>query len=158
MCGHPHADHDRHLRFILPEPVLASELQDRAPGAWLSHETAARSVMMRIPPLGAFVRALLPVKLTGDMTITFGVWVAIHPQELQRACAVWWEPDYQDLRLEGYLANSVQPWGLLAAPVVLTVRDPDETPYCSESSDPHLLAVLTHTWPHPEILDALPRS
>jgi hypothetical protein len=29
--------------------------------------------------VGAFLRALLPVQLTGGYTVTFGVWVGVHP-------------------------------------------------------------------------------
>jgi hypothetical protein len=112
--------------------------------------------MMQVPPVGAFVRALLPVSLTGGYTVTYGVWVGVDPRELQRAFAVWWEPEYKDLRLDGFLANSVEPWGLLAAPVSLMVRDPEHTPYCSASSDPQLSRVLNGHWPHDEILELLP--
>lgn len=112
--------------------------------------------MMQIPGIGAFVRALLPVHLTGGHTVTYGVWVAIDPQELRRVFAVWWEPEYRDLRLDGALANSIPPWGLLAASVTLTVRDPQQTPYCSQSQDPRLSRVLSDQWPHEDILDALP--
>jgi hypothetical protein len=33
--------------------------------------------------------------------------------------------EYENLRLEGALANSVFPWELLAAPVTLAVKDPE---------------------------------
>jgi len=112
--------------------------------------------MMQIPSVGAFVRALLPVRLTGGYTVTYGVWVAIDPRELQRAFAIWWEPEYKDLRLDGFLANSIQPWGLLVAPVSLAVRDPQQTPYCVGSSDAQLVQVLSNQWPHEDILDSLP--
>jgi hypothetical protein len=112
--------------------------------------------MMQVPNVGPFVRALLPVRLTGGYTVTFGVWAAIHPDDLQRAFAVWWEPGYADLRLDGILANSVKPWGLLYAPVSLEVRDPGHTPYCAASSDPELSRVLTDEWPHEDVLAALP--
>jgi hypothetical protein len=156
MCGRPVEDHDRHVRFRLPDPVLASPAQEKTPGAWLSHDGPESSVMMQIPSTGAFVRALLPVSLTGGHTVTFGVWVGIDPRELQRVFAVWWTPKYPGLRLDGHLANRIQPWGLLAAPVSLAVRDPEHTPYCSSSPDPLLSRVLTGQWPHEEILDALP--
>lgn len=112
--------------------------------------------MMQVPNVGSFVRSLLPIKLTGGYTVTFGVWVAIHPDDLQRAFAVWWEPEYASLRLDGFLANVVKPWGLLAAPVTLEVRDPEQTPYCSASSDPELSRLLADKWPHESVLAALP--
>jgi hypothetical protein len=156
MCGRPLDAHDRHVRFRLPEPVLTSPAQEKAPGSWLSHDSPETSVMMQVPAIGAFVRAVLPVHLSGGHSVTFGVWVGIDPRELQRVFAVWWGPEYRDLRLDGALANSIPPWGLLAAPVTLTVRDPRQTPYCSESQNPSLSQVLNDQWPHADILDALP--
>ena len=66
MCGGPVDAHDRQIRFRLPEPVLDSAGQEHVPGAWLSHESPEASVMMQIPGVGPFVRALLVVRLTGD--------------------------------------------------------------------------------------------
>jgi hypothetical protein len=88
--------------------------------------------------------------------VTFGVWVAADPADLQRAHGIWWEPEYAQLRLDGAVANAVPPWGMLAAPVSLEVRDPDELPYSAASSDPLLSEVLTKEWPHVDIIDALP--
>jgi hypothetical protein len=156
MCGRPVSVHDRHLRFRLPQPVLNSPAREQTAGTWLSHRTADESVMMQVPNVGPFVRALLPVKLSGGHTITFGVWVAIHPDDLQRADAVWHEPEYADLRLDGILSNPVKPWGLLYAPVSLQVRDPEHTPYCSASRDPQLSRVLSDEWPHETVLAACP--
>lgn len=89
--------------------------------------------MMQVPDLGAFVRALLPVRLVGGHTVTFGVWVGIQPADLQRAFAAWWQQEYAELTLDGALANAVPPWQMLAAPVSLEVRNPDETPYWTPS-------------------------
>ena len=41
--------------------------------------------------------------------MTYGVWVGVHPGDLMCAFRVWWEPEYENLRLEGALANSVSP-------------------------------------------------
>ena len=108
-----------------------------------------------ITDVGAFVRALLPVRLTGGHTITFGVWIAIDPAHLQSVFATWWEPEYQDLRMAGWLANAISPWGLLSAPVQTVVRNADETPYCDSSSHPQLDRVLHEEWPHDLILPAV---
>ena len=156
MCGRLAGAHDRHVRFRLPEPVLTSTGQEKVPGSWLSHDSPETSVMMQIPSVGAFVRALLPVRLTGGHTVTYGVWAGVRPGELRRAFSVWQEPEYQDLQLEGFLANSIQPWGLLGAPVSLSVRDPQHTPCCSGSPEPELSRVLAEEWSHEDILDALP--
>jgi hypothetical protein len=90
ICGRPTDAHDRHVRFRLPDPVVNTQLQDRAPGTWQTAQNANDSVMMQVPDVGPFVRALLPVRLTGGFTVTYGVWVGVHPDDLQRAFKVWW--------------------------------------------------------------------
>lgn len=134
--------------------LAASEDQRR--NAWQSDADANRAVMMQVPNVGAFVRALLPIRLSGGYTLTFGVWLAIHPDDLQRAARLWWSPQYAELRLDGWLANVVPPWALLAAPVTAVVRDPDQTPYCDQSAEPMLARILAEEWPHEEVLSALP--
>jgi hypothetical protein len=143
------------VRFTLPDPVLDAPDQERTSGTWISHANAYESVMMQVPDVGAFVRALLPVRLTGGHTITFGVWIAIDPADLQSVFATWWEPAYQNLRIAGWLANAISPWGLLSAPVQTVVRNADETPYCESSSHPQLDRVLQEEWPHDLLLPAV---
>jgi hypothetical protein len=138
---------DRNIRFTLPDPVAATELRETTPGTWMSHRDAKTSVMMQVPELGAFVRALLPVALTDGSTVTFGVWVAIDPEHLQEAVAIWDTPTYLAMALDGRLANAVPPWGMLTAPVHLTVRRREHTPYCDSSTDPQLSKVLDLAWP-----------
>jgi hypothetical protein len=152
----PLSEHERDLRFGLPDPVLDLPDRERTAGTWMSHGTPTESVMMEVPGAGAFVRVLLPVTLTGGYSVTYGVWLGIHPEDLRRTFEVWSEPAYQDLRLEGRLANAVPPFGLLAAPVTATVRDVDETPYCTESSDAELCRVLTEKWDHATVLASFP--
>lgn len=110
---------------------------------------------MQVPEVGAFVRALLSVHLTEGHQLTFGLWLAIDPSRFSEAVAAWHAPDYADLRLDGWLANAIPPWGLLAAPVHAVVRDPGHTPYCDSSTDPDLTAVLRDEWPHEAILAAV---
>jgi hypothetical protein len=102
--------HDRHIRFRLPDPVLQAPGRERVEGAWLSHGDPETSTMMQIPQVGQFLRALLPIRLTGGFVLTYGLWVLVRPADLQRAFGVWWQPDYQRLRVSGWLANAVPPW------------------------------------------------
>ncbi|MGW7679194.1 DUF2199 domain-containing protein [Kribbella sp. NPDC054772] len=155
-CGRSLDVHDRHVRFTLPTPVLDLPERELTPGVWLSHQTPRESVMMQVPGAGPFVRALLPVRLDGGYQVMFGVWLAVRPDDLQRAFAVWWEPEYADLHLDGILANTIEPWGLFPTQATATVRSPDETPYITASPDPALTEVLTRTWPHDEVLRHLP--
>jgi hypothetical protein len=155
-CGRPLDAHDRQVRFRLPDPVLALPDQERTEGTWLSDADANGSVMMQVPDLGAFVRVLLPVHLSGGYSVTFGTWLGVDPAELRRAASIWWKPEYAGLELDGRLANALPGWGLLAAPAHAAVVDPDATPYIISSTDHEFNHVLLDEWPHEDILDRLP--
>jgi hypothetical protein len=60
--------HDRHVRFRRQSLFWPARTREKAAGVWLSHDTPESSVMMQIPPVGAFVRALLPIRLAGGHT------------------------------------------------------------------------------------------
>jgi hypothetical protein len=161
MCGRPVSEHNRHVRFSLPDPALALAEREATPGTWMSHATARESVMMQIPNVGTFVRALLPVRLSGGDSVTFGVWLAIDPRHdaLRKLATVWWNDDeYRDLKIEGWLANAIAPWGMFAAPVTATVREVQQTPYCTESSNETLKHVIADEWDHDLVLAAIPRD
>lgn len=127
----------------------------------MSHESASESVLMQVPDVGAFARALLPIHLTEADSLTFGVWLAIDPRNdaLRRLFDIWWDDEqYANLRLTGWLANALPRWGLLNAPVTATVRDVSHTPYCDGSSDSMLSRVLSEEWDRVEILAAVDES
>ncbi len=155
-CGRPTDEHDRHVRFRLPDPVLRMPEQDETEGTWKTDADPNTAVMMLVPGAGAFVRALLPVHLTGGYTVTFGVWVGVHPDDLKRAFETWWAPEYAQLTMEGRLANALPSWEVFAVPVTIAVSDPDVTPYCVSSTDQQLRSVLTGDWDHELILAGLP--
>lgn len=113
---------------------------------------------MQVEGLGAFVRALLPVRLEGGHQLTFGLWLGVDPSDMHRALEQWWSPSYKDLVLDGLIANQVGPWGLLAKAARAVVRDPDATPYIDSSSDHELQHVISDTWKHDFVMDALPES
>ena len=156
LCGRPADAHDRHIRFRLPDPVLGTPDQDRAPGVWLLGPDAERSGIMVVPGVGTFVRALLPVRLSGGYTVTYGVWVAIDPADLQRTVESWWAPFYAELELDGHLANALPAWEILGAPVRIAVRDAGQLPSCVASDDAGLAAVLGTEWDHERVLATLP--
>ncbi len=153
-CGLPMSDHDRHIRFTLPDSVLALPDQERTAGTWMTHSTPGESVMMQSPGVGAFVRVLLPIQLTGGYSLTYGLWLGVSPTDLKRTFEVWWQPEYVDLELTGTIGNAIKPWGLFGAPVVTSVRDVSQTPYCTASTEQILHKVLTEQWPHQTVLGA----
>lgn len=142
------------MRFTLPDPVLALPERGKTAGSWMDHVNARDADMMQVPNVGAFVRGLLPVHLTEGQQITYGVWLAIHPAQLPELFDVWQKPEYADAQVDGWLANAIQPWGLLGAPVHAVVRDSRHTPYCESSTDPTLRAVLHEIWPLEQVLPA----
>ncbi|RJT75646.1 hypothetical protein D6T63_17665 [Arthrobacter cheniae] len=89
--------------------------------------------------------------------IIFGVWVSIHPLDLQRAFSIWHEPEYAELKLTGRLANAIEPWGLLRAPVDIAVVNADHTPYCVSSTDAELSFLLHNEWSHQSLDQVLER-
>jgi hypothetical protein len=154
-CGRRRDAHDRHVRYGLPDPVLALRRREKTAGTWMTHKTARESVMMQVPDVGSFVRVLLPIRLTGGFSLTYGLWLGVSPSDLRSTFDVWNDPSYPDLRLTGRLANAVLPWGLLGAPVATVVRHPDETPYCATSSDETLNRILSDEWDHDLVLGAV---
>lgn len=155
-CGRPVDEHERDVRYTLPDPVLDLPDRERTDGTWMSGPSAVESVMMQIPGVGPFVRALLRVRLTGGYSVRFGVWLSFHPDDLQYAFKIWWSPDYASLRLRGVLANGIEPWGLLATPVEISVLDENQSPWVTASDDADMLAVLVNEWDHEVVLAALP--
>jgi hypothetical protein len=155
-CGRETDEHERDIRFGLPDPVLRSDEKHLAAGTWMSDDNPNAAVMMQVPELGPFVRSLLPVRLSGGFTVTYGVWISISPADLQQAYDVWWKPQYSEMQLTGRLANEVPPWNVFGAPVDLAVRDPEEIPYCVSSSNSELAQVIADEWNHDLVLSTLP--
>lgn len=149
-CGRALDAHNQHVRFLLPDPVLNIPVEEREARIWKTE------VMMQVADLGAFVRCLLSVRLEGGYTLTFGLWLGVDPVDMHRALEQWWSPSYKDLVLDGFIANDVQPWGLLAKPARAVVRNPEETPYVHTSADHVMAHVLSDVWPHDHVMAALP--
>ena len=110
--------------------------------------TARESDLLQVPGIGCFVRALLPIKLTGGHKLTYGVWIGVDPREFPSIFEAWWTPSFAHLRITGLLANAIKPWGLLGASVEAAARQQDQAPYCERSSNSQLDRVLRDEWPH----------
>lgn len=96
-----------------------------------------------------FVRAVLPVRLSGDLELWLGAWLRVSAEEARRAGEVWRGPDYATLRLTGTFAHDIKPWdGLLSAEAVVEVDDPDSLPYFTRHP------LLGHDWDREEVLSA----
>lgn len=73
LCGRPIDEHERHVRYRQPERVLQLPEQEQTDGVWMSGNDPDAEVMMMAPNLGGFVRALLPVRLTGEVELALRV-------------------------------------------------------------------------------------
>lgn len=152
-CGRLLDEHDQHLRLRLPQPVLEALLDDEERAA----RTWGNDVLMQVQGIGAFVRVLVPVRLSGGFSVTYGAWIGVHPDELRHAWEVWNHPEYMNLELQGVLANMLPPWDLetYLRPLNAAPRSADELPYATRSSDAAMQRVLTNEWEHGPVLNAL---
>jgi hypothetical protein len=142
-CGSPLSDHERNVRFRLPDPVLSLPDEERANRVW------GNDVLMNVQDLGGFVRALLPVHLVDGTSLTFGLWLGVHPDDLQHLWSIWWEPEYAEVSFTGHVANDLAPWSgqVLARPVRAEVRDPDSVPIVVASDDDLVARIIGSSWP-----------
>jgi hypothetical protein len=147
-CGRPVDEHDRDIKLTWPDLVLRAPEQEG--------ETWGGDPLLQVDGVGAFVRVLLPIQLTGTYSLTIGTWLAINPAEMPSVWERWPTPSYDDLVLDGYLANGIPPWGdeVLLAPATARVRDPEHVPYIDESTHETLRAVIAQEWPHEPVLAA----
>jgi len=151
-CGRALDEHNRHIRFKLPEPVLDIPEEDREARTW------ENGVLMQVLELGCFVRILVPVKLSGGYTVTYGAWLGVHPNDWRHAWEVWNDNDkYVQLQLKGFLANKLPAWEseTYSKPLETAVLDPEHTPYAIDSSDDFMRGVLHDEWPHELVLEAI---
>jgi hypothetical protein len=130
--------------------VLDVPEEQRAEQTWQTED------MMHVDGIGSFLRALLPVRLDDGFQITFGTWIGVRPVELQRAFAIWQSREYDDFTVDGWLANHIDPWGLLATPLTASVKDQGQIPYITASPDRRLSSLLTEPQPHDPVVSAWP--
>lgn len=151
-CGRaPLPRYERDVAFRLPDPVLAIPGRRDPPAdqIWQTEFMQAGGEW--------FVRALMPVPLSGGYSLTFGVWIGLSPEEFTRATMVWSDPVlYPTYAADGYLANALPIWGLFRAPVRIEARREDERPVVVSSPDPTAERVLGEEWDHAFVLPELP--
>lgn len=151
-CGRPLDEHDRHIRFKVPEPVLSIPEEERAALTW------GNDVLMQVQGVGGFVRILVPVKLTGGYTVTYGAWLSVESADLRRAWEVWRDDfSYKQLRLNGVLANMLPGWEneTYVKPLEAAVINVEHTPYAIDSADDFMRRVIKEEWPHELVLAAI---
>jgi hypothetical protein len=155
FCGQPLDGHDLNFRLRFPDAVaeaLDTGFDMEELGGDPEHDTV-------IGIEGTwFLRVLLQVRLTDGCGVTFGTWLEVTPDTLDRVAEVWSTPAYGDLVVSGRLANAVPPWGgeVLGATATATVLEMEHSPSITTSDDPTLARVLGQTWPADVVLAPLP--
>lgn len=148
-CGDTLSPVDFAVRSTWPDPLLALSPADR-------DATWGNEHLREAGDLGAFVRCLMPVRLTGGGTLEYSVWLRVPADVVRHASKIWETPAYAGLRLEGTIANSVQPWSdLLGAPSRAEVRDPESIPYLSADEGTLIHRVLHDEWDRDDVLSRL---
>ena len=142
----------RDVRFAFPDPVVDLSPRERE-AVW-----QAAGWLMRAVGIGSSIRSLIPIRLSGEASATFGAWIGVHPEVLEWAIEIEDGPDYADFGFEGVLANRLPPWGSVTFGklVEAEVLELDSIPYVTGSADPELARILTTEWPHDDVLYVLP--
>ena len=147
-CDRALADHNTDLQFGAPDAVLAAQDQLVPDQAWMSGNGIGDSDLLVIPPVGAFVRTLLPVRVSGGATLTYGVWIDVDRTQFEHAKSIWLSADYASLTLTGTLANKLPFQHATYAGVVASVTDPQRRPIITSSSDDWTTELLSAVLPH----------
>lgn len=114
------------------------------------------SDFQRLDGVGGFVRCLMPVRLTGDSSVTYSVWLSLDDGQLRHAHRVWTTDAYRDLTLEGTVANAIKPWPeLLGESARAVVRDAGTLPYLVAAKQNTLSRILTEVWDRDDVLSHL---
>jgi hypothetical protein len=148
-CGGSTDPVDLDIRSALPDPVLALPAERR-------EELGDQRSLLRLDDLGAFIRCLMPVRLSAGSMITYSAWLQVDPASERQARKVWNEPAYAELRLEGTIANAIKPWGQISGePARAEVRDTGILPYLVAEPGTLLERVLTETWDRDDVLSRI---
>ncbi|MET8152992.1 DUF2199 domain-containing protein [Actinoplanes sp. NPDC049668] len=148
-CGGALSPVDLAIRSAWPDAMLALSEPERE-ATWGNHH------LRQADGIGAFVRCLMPVRLTGGGSIEFSVWLRVDPDSLRHAHEVWETPAYADLRLEGTVSNGIQPWNdLLGAPGRAEVRELESIPYLVADEGTTLHRILHEEWDRDLVLSRL---
>jgi hypothetical protein len=148
VCGLPWPGHKTDLQFELPDEVLNRLDEVVDPNAWMSGRTPSDSDLLRLPPFGAYIRALLPVRVEGGGVLTYGPWVKVDSARFDNLRTVWSTPDYAAIRVEGALANKLPFQHATYADVVVEVVDPNRKLVITSSADTWTQELLDTELPH----------
>jgi hypothetical protein len=116
-------------------------------------ETWGGDPFLAIKDVGFFLRVLMPVELTDGFAVEFGTWLETDADDFRTAWQTWNFPEYKDLVVQGYIANTIAPWDKFGHSLVTAVvREPDRVPFVIADGNAELETVMGTTWPHARVL------
>jgi hypothetical protein len=148
VCGRAWGEHTTDLQFGLPDEVLNHLDEVVDPTAWMSGRTPSESDLLCLPPFGAYLRALLPVRVEGGGVLTYGLWVKVAAEKFDNLRVVWPSPDYATVRTVGVLANKLPFQHAIYADVTVEVVDPNRKPVVTSSADTWTQELIDTELPH----------
>ena len=153
-CGRTLDEHDRHIRYSLPDSLFA--LKDPEKAAIKVDTPGAANFAGYGDRL--FIRTLVPVHLDDGSSVTFGAWLEVQEPDFRRAVESWNASSYADLSFKGQLANAIPPWRELVMGRECHARTliDDAIPYVVSSSDDLMSRVLHDSWSAADMNAALP--
>jgi hypothetical protein len=146
-CGIAPGPNGQPLSVTFEQPDVVFQIEPELLQTW------GADPFIAVKDVGFFIRVILPLRLSDGFAVDFGTWLEVHSDTFKEAWKAWNFPEYKDLVVEGYLANTIAPLGEF--PFALTkavVRAMDEVPYVDTSASPEIIEMLARTWPHAEIL------
>lgn len=109
--------------------------------------------LVKADDVGHFLRCLLSVMLSGDVTLVLGVWIQVTEQQYKRCLLAWESPEYADLAVNGTLATKVSPWAAAYGDEVKTrVYDVEQLPVIVAADDCLTSRMLSDVWDRDEVL------
>ncbi len=116
-------------------------------------DTWAEGPFLAIKTIGFFLRVALQVRLDDGSRVDFGTWLEVDDEDFRTAWQTWNVPEYADLVVHGYVANSIAPWGQLPHVLVeAVVRDVDDIPVLASCPDLRVAEIIDGVWPADQVL------
>ncbi|BEL02946.1 hypothetical protein Q0Z83_011370 [Actinoplanes sichuanensis] len=153
-CAAPLDPLDFDVRIVDADPILALTEEQRA-------EVRGGRSLREADGIGAFIRCLMPIRLTGGGRLTYSAWLKVPAEQFRHAREIWQTAEYPNLTLTGEMANAIQPFTeIYGEPASAAIRDADSLPYLSAPEGTLLWRVLNEVWDRDDVLsriaDALP--
>jgi hypothetical protein len=116
-------------------------------------DTWGEGPFLAIKSVGFFLRVALQVRLDDGSRVDFGTWLEIDAEDFRTAWQTWNAPEYADLVVGGYVANSIAPWGEFPHTLVeAVVRDVDDIPVLASCPDLRVMEIIDRVWPSDQVL------